>query len=59
MKLLTFFENGTYKLGVHTEEGEGILDIAAAERVYLQPGDEVTIEIEKLGSITNTMVAER
>jgi 2-keto-4-pentenoate hydratase/2-oxohepta-3-ene-1,7-dioic acid hydratase in catechol pathway len=41
-----------------TPEGV-VLGKPAAERVYLQPGDEVTIEIEKLGSITNTMVAER
>ncbi|XID91572.1 fumarylacetoacetate hydrolase family protein [Paenibacillaceae bacterium WGS1546] len=30
MKLLTFIENGKMKLGVHTDEGEDILDIAAA-----------------------------
>ncbi|THF75512.1 fumarylacetoacetate hydrolase family protein [Cohnella fermenti] len=28
------------------------------KQVYLQPGDVVTIEIEKLGSLTNTMVSE-
>lgn len=28
------------------------------EQIYLQPGDEVTVEIEKLGSLTNRMVRE-
>ncbi|WP_337100575.1 fumarylacetoacetate hydrolase family protein [Paenibacillus sp. YIM B09110] len=40
-----------------TPEGV-VLGKPAEERVYLQPGDVVSIEIEKLGSITNTMVAE-
>lgn len=29
------------------------------KQLYLKPGDVVTIEIEKLGSLTNTMVAEK
>ncbi|CQR56764.1 fumarylacetoacetate hydrolase family protein [Paenibacillus riograndensis] len=29
------------------------------KQVYLQPGDEVTVEIEKLGRLTNRMVAEK
>ncbi|MNY64168.1 Fumarylacetoacetate (FAA) hydrolase family protein [compost metagenome] len=28
------------------------------KQVYLQPGDVVTVEIEKLGRLTNRMVAE-
>lgn len=28
------------------------------QKVYIQPGDEVTVEIEKLGSLTNYFVAE-
>jgi 2-keto-4-pentenoate hydratase/2-oxohepta-3-ene-1,7-dioic acid hydratase in catechol pathway len=28
------------------------------KQIYLQPGDEVTVEIEKLGSLTNRMVSE-
>src|SRR5699024_450781 len=28
------------------------------ERVYLQPGDEVTVEVENLGSLTNTFIAD-
>ncbi|OUS78644.1 5-carboxymethyl-2-hydroxymuconate isomerase [Paenibacillus sp. MY03] len=40
-----------------TPEGV-VLGKPVDERVYLQPGDVVTIEIEKLGSLTNTMVAE-
>ena len=40
-----------------TPEGV-VLGLPPEQRVYLQPGDVVTIEIEKLGSLTNTMVAE-
>lgn len=29
------------------------------QRIYIQPGDEVTVEIEKLGRLTNTFVAEK
>ncbi|MNC49985.1 Fumarylacetoacetate (FAA) hydrolase family protein [compost metagenome] len=28
------------------------------KQIYLQPGDEVTVETEKLGRLTNCMVAE-
>ncbi|WP_379150736.1 fumarylacetoacetate hydrolase family protein [Paenibacillus sp. sgz5001063] len=28
-------------------------------QIYLQPGDEVTVEIEKLGSLTNRMIADK
>lgn len=41
-----------------TPEGV-VLGYPPEKRVYLQAGDEVTITIEKLGSITNKMVAER
>ncbi|MCM3781818.1 fumarylacetoacetate hydrolase family protein [Neobacillus mesonae] len=40
-----------------TPEGV-VLGLPKEERVYLQPGDTVTIEIEKLGKLTNRMVAE-
>ncbi|RKN84320.1 FAA hydrolase family protein [Paenibacillus ginsengarvi] len=40
-----------------TPEGV-VLGYPPEKRVYLQPGDVVTVEIEKLGSITNKMVAE-
>lgn len=40
-----------------TPEGV-VLGLPEEQRVYLQPGDVVTIEIEKLGSLTNRMVAE-
>ncbi len=40
-----------------TPEGV-VLGLPPEQRVYLQPGDVVTIEIEKLGSLTNKMVAE-
>ncbi|TLS52912.1 fumarylacetoacetate hydrolase family protein [Paenibacillus antri] len=40
-----------------TPEGV-VLGLPPEQRVYLQPGDVVTIEIEKLGSLTNRMVAE-
>lgn len=41
-----------------TPEGV-VLGLPPEQRVYLQPGDVVTVEIEKLGSITNRMVAEK
>ncbi|MDF2723517.1 MAG: hypothetical protein K0Q59_3192 [Paenibacillus sp.] len=41
-----------------TPEGV-VLGYPPEKRVYLQPGDVVTISIEKLGSITNKMVAEK
>lgn len=40
-----------------TPEGV-VLGYPADKRVYLQDGDVVTVEIEKLGAITNKMVAE-
>ncbi|NYE03484.1 2-keto-4-pentenoate hydratase/2-oxohepta-3-ene-1,7-dioic acid hydratase in catechol pathway [Bacillus niacini] len=40
-----------------TPEGV-VLGKPEAEQVYLQPGDVVTVEIEKLGSLTNTFVKE-
>ncbi|MBB6733642.1 fumarylacetoacetate hydrolase family protein [Cohnella zeiphila] len=40
-----------------TPEGV-VLGLPPEQRAYLQPGDEVTIEIEKLGSLTNRFVAE-
>ncbi|MFD0671037.1 fumarylacetoacetate hydrolase family protein [Cohnella sp. GCM10027633] len=40
-----------------TPEGV-VLGKPVEQQTYLQPGDVVTIEIEKLGAITNTMVSE-
>ncbi len=40
-----------------TPEGV-VLGWPEKERVYLQPGDQVTVEIEKLGKLTNTFVSE-
>ncbi|MBB3114758.1 2-keto-4-pentenoate hydratase/2-oxohepta-3-ene-1,7-dioic acid hydratase in catechol pathway [Paenibacillus phyllosphaerae] len=40
-----------------TPEGV-VIDMPKERRVYLQPGDEVTIEIEKLGSLTNRFIEE-
>jgi 2-keto-4-pentenoate hydratase/2-oxohepta-3-ene-1,7-dioic acid hydratase in catechol pathway len=40
-----------------TPEGV-VLGYPPEKQVYLQPGDEVTIEIEKLGRLTNRFVAE-
>ncbi|MCU6712622.1 fumarylacetoacetate hydrolase family protein [Paenibacillus sp. J5C_2022] len=40
-----------------TPEGV-VLGYPAEKQVYLQPGDVVTIEIEKLGRLTNKMIAE-
>lgn len=41
-----------------TPEGV-ILGYPKEQRVYLKPGDEITIEIEKLGSLTNRLVEEK
>lgn len=40
-----------------TPEGV-VLGLPEHERVYLKPGDIVTVEIEKLGALTNTFVEE-
>ncbi|MBB6635984.1 fumarylacetoacetate hydrolase family protein [Cohnella thailandensis] len=40
-----------------TPEGV-VMGYPEEKQIYLKPGDVVTIEIEKLGSITNTMVSE-
>lgn len=40
-----------------TPEGV-ILGLPKEERVFIQPGDKVTVEVEKLGALTNTFVAE-
>ncbi|WP_342614483.1 fumarylacetoacetate hydrolase family protein [Peribacillus frigoritolerans] len=40
-----------------TPEGV-VLGLPAEQRVYIQPGDVVTVEIEKLGALTNTFVSE-
>ena len=40
-----------------TPEGV-VLGYPPEKQVYLKPGDEVTIEIEKLGALTNRFVAE-
>jgi len=40
-----------------TPEG-AVLGYPPEIQVYLQPGDEVTIEIEKLGSLTNRFAGE-
>jgi 2-keto-4-pentenoate hydratase/2-oxohepta-3-ene-1,7-dioic acid hydratase in catechol pathway len=47
MKLLTFIENGTYKLGVHTEEGEGILDVGAAAQAELADSEGVPLTVRQ------------
>lgn len=41
-----------------TPEGV-ILGRPIEERVYLQPGDTVTVEVEKLGALTNTFVEDK
>jgi len=41
-----------------TPEGV-ILGRPMEERVYLQPGDTVTVEVEKLGALTNTFVEDK
>lgn len=40
-----------------TPEGV-VLGMPEEKRVYLQPGDQVTVEIEKLGALTNTFIKE-
>lgn len=40
-----------------TPEGV-IIGRPMADRVYLKPGDEITVEVEKLGALTNYFVAE-
>lgn len=40
-----------------TPEGV-VLGLPEDLQVYLQPGDEVTIEIEKLGRLTNRFIAD-
>lgn len=40
-----------------TPEGV-VLGYPEAERVYINPGDEVTVEIESLGSLSNTFIRE-
>ncbi|WP_099352580.1 fumarylacetoacetate hydrolase family protein [Fredinandcohnia onubensis] len=40
-----------------TPEGV-VLGLPIEERVYIQPGDEVTVEVEKLGRLTNAFVKE-
>ncbi|MGM7723299.1 fumarylacetoacetate hydrolase family protein [Metabacillus sp. Hm71] len=41
-----------------TPEGV-VLGYPVEKQVYIQPGDEVTVEIEKLGILTNTFVQEK
>lgn len=41
-----------------TPEGV-VLGYPAEKQVYIQPGDEVTVEIEKLGMLTNTFIEEK
>ncbi|TSB47044.1 fumarylacetoacetate hydrolase family protein [Alkalicoccobacillus porphyridii] len=41
-----------------TPEGV-VLGLPEDERVYLKPGDTVTVEIEKVGTLTNTFVEEK
>ncbi|MEK5444640.1 MULTISPECIES: fumarylacetoacetate hydrolase family protein [unclassified Fredinandcohnia] len=41
-----------------TPEGV-VLGLPQEERVYIQPGDVVTVEIEKLGTLTNKFVEEK
>ncbi|WP_100407716.1 fumarylacetoacetate hydrolase family protein [Bacillus solitudinis] len=41
-----------------TPEGV-VLGYPEADQVYLQPGDEVTVEIDKLGALTNRFVADK
>lgn len=41
-----------------TPEGV-ILGRPMEERVYLQPGDTVTVEVEKLGALTNTFIEDK
>ncbi|KKI89409.1 5-carboxymethyl-2-hydroxymuconate isomerase [Bacillus sp. SA1-12] len=41
-----------------TPEGV-VLGYPVEKQVYIQPGDEITVEIEKLGTLTNTFVEEK
>lgn len=41
-----------------TPEGV-VLGYPKEKQVYIQPGDEVTVEIEKLGSLTNTFIEDK
>jgi 2-keto-4-pentenoate hydratase/2-oxohepta-3-ene-1,7-dioic acid hydratase in catechol pathway len=41
-----------------TPEGV-VLGYPIEKQVYIQPGDEVTVEIEKLGSLTNIFIEEK
>ena len=41
-----------------TPEGV-VLGLPKEKRVYIQPGDTVTVEIEKLGALTNTFVEDK
>jgi 2-keto-4-pentenoate hydratase/2-oxohepta-3-ene-1,7-dioic acid hydratase in catechol pathway len=41
-----------------TPEGV-VLGYPVEKQVYIQPGDEVTVEIEKLGMLTNTFIEEK
>ena len=36
---------------------EGVI-LGMKEKVWMQAGDEVTVEVEKLGKLTNTLVAD-
>ncbi|MNN74560.1 Ureidoglycolate lyase [compost metagenome] len=40
-----------------TPEGV-VMGYPPEKQIYLKPGDEVTVEIERLGRLTNRMVAE-
>ena len=41
-----------------TPEGV-IIGYPREKRVYLKPGDVVTVEVEKLGTLTNTLIEEK
>ena len=41
-----------------TPEGV-VLGLPEDQQVYIQPGDEVTVEVEKLGALTNYFVEEK
>lgn len=43
---------------ISTGTPEGVI-LGRADKVWLKPGDEVTVEIGRLGRLTNPMVAER
>jgi len=36
---------------------EGVI-LGMKEKVWMQPGDEITVEVEKLGKLTNWLAAE-